>query len=87
VRAAQRREPAPHRDLPDNQGRKGSVMAVSVSATPPQHSRHPRPHHVHSHVASALELFTLIAVTGLVTGLIIALAFFGLLDQLSKASH
>jgi hypothetical protein len=62
-------------------------MAASVSATPPQHSRHPRPHHAHSHVTSALELLTLIAVTGLVTGLIIAAAFFGVLDQLARASH
>jgi hypothetical protein len=62
-------------------------MAASVSATPPQPSRHPRPHHVHSHVASALELLALIAVTGLVTGLIIAVAFLGVLDQLARASH
>ncbi len=62
-------------------------MAVSISTPPPQHSRHPRSHPAHSHVVSALELLALIALTGLVSGLIIAMAFFGLLDQLARASH
>jgi hypothetical protein len=36
---------------------------------------------------SAVWLFILIALTGLVTGLIIATAFFGVLDLLARASH
>jgi hypothetical protein len=36
---------------------------------------------------SAVWLVTLIALTGLVTGLIIATAFFGVLDQLARASN
>jgi hypothetical protein len=62
-------------------------MAVSVSATPAQRARHRRLHPARAHVMSAVWLVTLIALTGLVTGLIIATAFFGVLDQLAGASH
>jgi hypothetical protein len=62
-------------------------MAVNISTPAPQHSGGPRPHPAHSHIVSAVWLFILIALTGLVTGLIIAMAFFGVLDLLARASH
>jgi len=61
-------------------------MAVNVSATatrPGQQQRHP----AHAHLSSALQLLVLVAVTGLVSGLILAIVFVGVFDQLSTAGH
>ena len=88
MRATHRREPAPHRDLPEeNREKQKAAMTVSLSATAPLPNRAARSHRARSHVASVVQLLTLIALTGLVTGLIVAITFVGVLDQLTTASH
>ena len=62
-------------------------MGVSILTTAPRHSGEPRPHRAHAHLVSAVWIFTLIAVTGLVTGLIVSVVFVGVLDQLTTAGH
>jgi hypothetical protein len=62
-------------------------MAISISTSAPHHSGDPSPHSAHSHLVSALLLFILVTLTGLVTGLIVAITFVGVLDQLTTASR
>jgi hypothetical protein len=62
-------------------------MTISISTSAPYRSGDPRPRAPHSHWVSALRLFILVTLTGLVTGLIVAITFVGVLDQLMTASH
>jgi hypothetical protein len=78
-----RAAPRPSRYPPKH----GAVMTVSVSAATSTPTRELASDPARSHVASALLLFALIALTGLVAGLIVAVTFAGVLDQLTTASH
>ena len=62
-------------------------MAVSISSPASRHSRAALSQRAFSHLVSVVWIFTLIALTGLVTGLIVTVVFVGVLSQLATTGH
>lgn len=62
-------------------------MTVSISASTSTPTRELASNLAPTHVASVLQLLALIACTGLITGLIVAITFPAVLDLLTTASH